>query len=523
MRTPGDRSKRETLERAYVEKKRHQPGIAFPSARKQQYTLIVRFDLNLSITPNRAKTGLGILCDLLERIDSGRKKIEEVNENNESELLPLTDFQFTATLGFGIGFFEKLNIPYGNRPKKLYAMPDSLGLGDTRSYTLKQTDLILQLCSSKDYVNRWVYEYSHEIHPYSDGTRETTKRFDYLSEDQNKVNDILTALSGWASVTDVHYGFQRLDGRNLMGFHDGISNPDRLSLENIAWIGDSDDESRTLREGTYMVFQKIEHDLEQWRSLDENRQEEWVGRSKNTGLILGTISKEEDIMLASELNSTDPAIRRKARQLLNKLIEEQADPERRLFSEVKNARLRSECPVWSHIRKANPRQEDGAPKVLIYRRGYLFSEAAPNGRLVSGLLFICYQKDIAKGFEYIKKEFLNNKNFPVPQQRANFTDQELTRRHYNARFSPAEIRGFSPRERSLLGLDSQKHYNRAVQDAEDSDAQNTGRDGLSGPSELGVYAPGYSLTSVTLGGGYYFIPPIPSRRIRNIGGQFFDQ
>ena len=44
-------------------------------------------------------------------------------------------------------------------------------------------------------------------------------------------------------------------------------------------------------------------------------------------------------------------------------------------------------------------------------------ENRPDGKVSSGLLFICFQKNIARGFEYIKKELLNNKNFPVPQSR----------------------------------------------------------------------------------------------------------
>jgi Dyp-type peroxidase family len=521
--TLGDRSKREDLEREYIEDKRRQPGIAFPSARKQQYVLIVRLDLLPSVTPSKAKIGLKTLCDLLERIDRGQKKIEEIAENNESELLPLSNFHFTATVGFGIGFFDRLKIPDNNRPKKLYAMPDSSDLGDRRSYTLRQTDLILQLCSSKDYVNRWVLEYSHDIHQYSDRTLPTKNRSEYLSEDHQQVNDILTAINGWASIADIHYGFQRLDGRNLMGFHDGISNPDRLSLEDIVWIRENDGESKPLKDGTYMVFQKIEHDLEQWHSLEESRQEEWVGRSKHTGLLLGTLSKEEDHRLASDINSSNPAIRKKAQQKLDKLLKEQEDPDQKIFSEPKYSQLRIECPVWSHVRKANPRQEDGAPKILIYRRGYLFSETSQYGKLSSGLLFICYQKNIAKGFEFIKKGFLNNKNFPVPQQRKNFTNQELAKRHYNARFTPEEIRKFTPRERSMIGLDTDQMYRRAVNDSEQKDTNNTGRDGLSGPSEMGVYPPGYSLASITIGGGYYFIPPIPLKKIKDIGQQFFEE
>ena len=55
----------------------------------------------------------------------------------------------------------------------------------------------------------------------------------------------------------------------------------------------------------------------------------------------------------------------------------------------------------------------------------------------------------------------------------------------------------------------------------DPDSKNTGKDGLSGPSELGVYPQGERSITFTLGGGYYFIPPIPNKKISDISEQFF--
>ena len=72
--------------------------------------------------------------------------------------------------------------------------------------------------------------------------------------------DIYTAINRWATITDIHTGFQRIDGRNLLGFNDGISNPIRFSND-VIWTT-KQDESEKFQNGTYMVFQKIEHDLE---------------------------------------------------------------------------------------------------------------------------------------------------------------------------------------------------------------------------------------------------------------------
>jgi hypothetical protein len=47
-------------------------------------------------------------------------------------------------------------------------------------------------------------------------------------------------------------------------------------------------------------------------------------------------------------------------------------------------------------------------------------------------------------------------------------------------------------------------------------------EGLGGPLENGVITTGQFLATVTLGGSYYFVPPIPNKNIANIGQQFFD-
>jgi deferrochelatase/peroxidase EfeB len=66
----------------------------------------------------------------------------------------------------------------------------------------------------------------------------------------------------------------------LLGFNDGISNPIRFSND-VIWTT-RQDESEKFQNGIYMVFQKIEHDLDSWRNMDEEIQELWIGRSKAT-------------------------------------------------------------------------------------------------------------------------------------------------------------------------------------------------------------------------------------------------
>ena len=308
-----------------------------------------------------------------------------------------------------------------------------------------------------------------------------------------------------------------------MGFNDGISQPDRLN-SNIIWTT-PDDEVKPLNDGTYLVFQKIEHDLDLWQKLSVREQEEMIGRSKGTGLLLGTLTREEDERLGAECRSTNSRVSEAAKSRLKLLLKEQKNPSAPLFNrfDPKFKNIQLECPVWSHVRKSNPRGAEGQGRRYIFRRGYLFMEdtTQPGKKLSSGLLFLCFQRDIQNGFEYIKKHLLNNKDFPVPHGRDRFTPEELAYRHMHGRFSERELYQLDSHQKSALGLDS-KTFMKAVEEANNPDVQNTGKEGLAGPSKLGVYPRGDLVATVTLGGGYYFVPPILKQKISEIGQQFFD-
>jgi Dyp-type peroxidase family len=582
-----------------------QAGIAFPSPSDQEHLLIIRLDItgapftqNADQSRNRVRNGLNRLCLLFEQIYNGKKRIDQLDDNGMIVSQNMIDkFSFSATIGFGSGFFELLDIPLDKRPRNLREMPDHEELGDVTPYSLGQTDMLLQLGSKKDFVNRWVLE--NTVQPDEDELIEkflkkqkegkldddtqkkilkrllndTTPAGVILKDDERCcadgqimssgeeecVPDIISAVQGWATITDVHAGFQRIDGRNLMGFNDGISNPKPGdgNFDKIVWTTNND-ENAELIGGTYMVFQKIEHDLDQWRELSLDEQNEWVGRSKGTGLLLGTLDGDEDERLAINLRSDSDDIREEAAFDIKQLLKVQMNPEARFFAEggkdievqgkhkkymICPKKIREHVPAWSHVRKANPREEDGAAPIIIFRRGYPFFETGLNNKIHSGLLFVCFQKDIKNGFEYIKKGFLNNKNFPVPSLR-DFTWNESKERRKSGRFSMIELHQLTPDERKTHRLADEEDFNKALEgagvvkveidnkftsmdiDKNDldlvPDTQNTGREGLAGPSEHGVTPAGEFLAMVPFGGGYYFVPPIPNNRIAHIGQQFFE-
>jgi hypothetical protein len=79
-------------------------------------------------------------------------------DDGNIDSVPLSKFKFSFTIGFRLGFFEKLNIVQKNRPMNLKEMPNYSELGDMDPYTLQQIDFIIQLGAKDDYVNRWVFQ-----------------------------------------------------------------------------------------------------------------------------------------------------------------------------------------------------------------------------------------------------------------------------------------------------------------------------------------------------------------------------
>lgn len=252
------------LEKSYREKKRRQAGVEFPSARKQEQILIIRFNISQSVLEkddlDNVRSGLKQLCTMFDEMDKGAVKIENLLPNGDMKLLKLSDFNFSATVGFGKGFFEKLKINSKNYPKKLKEMPDHVGLNDPNPYKLLQTDFIIQLCSNHEDVNRWVFQH-FTAKPVDNEPLKSTNNTPYLN--QKKSDDIVKApseiysvISSWTDIVDMHAGFQRIDGRNLLGFNDGISNPKRLSND-VVWFSRDGKFGRRYINPSYCIKQII--------------------------------------------------------------------------------------------------------------------------------------------------------------------------------------------------------------------------------------------------------------------------
>jgi deferrochelatase/peroxidase EfeB len=152
--------------------------------------------------------------------------------------------------------------------------------------------------------------------------------------------------------------------RNLLGFKDGTANldaSDETLMNEIVWVQPNSDEPAWASGGSYQAIRVIRMFVERWDRTALVEQQQIIGREKASGAPLA---------YAAEHDAPDYA----------------ADP--------KGERI----PVTAHIRIANPRTR-GTQANRILRRGYNYSRGVTNaGQLDMGLLFVCFQADLAAGF-----------------------------------------------------------------------------------------------------------------------------
>lgn len=252
----------------------------------------------------------------------------------------------TVTVSVGASFFDERFGLAAQRPKKLQKMLRFAN--DSLDAALCHGDLLLQICANtQDTV----------IHALRDIIKHTPDLLSVRWKREGFISEHAARSRG--KETPV----------NLLGFKDGTANPDssdKALMDEVVWVSESQQEPAWAVGGSYQAVRIIQFRVEFWDRTPLKEQQTIFGRDKQTGAPLG-MKHEHDVPDYSQ------------------------DPEGEVIA------------LDSHIRLANPRTAQ-TQSSLMMRRGYSYSlGVTPSGQLDMGLLFVCYQHDLEKGFLTVQK------------------------------------------------------------------------------------------------------------------------
>jgi Dyp-type peroxidase family len=201
------------------------------------------------------------------------------------------------------------------------------------------------------------------------------------------------------------------------GYADGISQP-RYFKENINKAGANTDKWDAIQPlniilvkdpftnenddnyGSFLVYRKLEQDVEGFKrritQLSENLILNQIQQGKITkedfaGAMAVGRFKDGTPLVTSEIPTNEKPV-------LNNFN----------YKGDGNAKM---CPFHSHIRKTNPRGQGQPiiPKRFVTRRGIPYGRPASNDD--KGLLFMCFQSNLKKQFNFIQQTWVNNPKF----------------------------------------------------------------------------------------------------------------
>lgn len=325
----------------------HQAGIVTP---QQAAMMLVAFDVLASDKADLIRL-FTLLTQRIAFLTQGGRAPQVLNPQ-----LPPTDSgilgaqiwpdNLTITVSAGASLFDDRFGLQAQKPKKLQTMTrfpnDSLDPSQCHG------DLLLQICAN-----------THDtvIHALRDIIKHTPDLLSLRWRREGFISDHAARSQG------------RETPINLLGFKDGTANPDTRNatlMDRLLWVTADQDEPAWTRGGSYQAVRIIRFHVERWDRTPLGEQQTIFGREKLSGAPLGKQHEHDEPDYAQ-----DPA------------------------GEI--------IALDAHIRLANPRTPETASSLML-RRGYSYSAGiSASGQLDMGLLFVCYQHDLEKGFISVQK------------------------------------------------------------------------------------------------------------------------
>ncbi|PIJ48349.1 peroxidase [Erwinia sp. OLTSP20] len=252
----------------------------------------------------------------------------------------------TMTVSVGASLFDERFGLQQHKPSKLTTM--TRFANDALDAKLCHGDLLIQICAN---TNDTV------IHALRDIIKNTPDLLSVRWRREGFISDHAARSRG--KETPV----------NLLGFKDGTANPDTRDqqlMNEMLWVTQQQQEPGWAVGGSYQAVRIIQFHVEMWDRTPLREQENIFGRQKSSGAPLG-MQAERDV----------------------------PDYQKDLDGSL--------IPLDAHIRLANPRTAETRSSLML-RRGYSYSlGVSASGQLDMGLLFVCYQHDLEKGFITVQK------------------------------------------------------------------------------------------------------------------------
>ncbi|POU02339.1 MULTISPECIES: iron uptake transporter deferrochelatase/peroxidase subunit [Enterobacteriaceae] len=325
----------------------HQAGILTP---QQASMMLVAFDV-LASDKSELERLFRLLTQRIAFLTAGGPAPDTPNPRlppMDSGILGgfIAPDNLTITVSLGASLFDDRFGLGPQRPAKLEKM--TRFPNDSLDAALCHGDLLLQICANTgDTV----------IHALRDILKYTPDLLSIRWKREGFISDHAARSKG--KETPI----------NLLGFKDGTGNPDsqnRTLMKSVVWVTPDQHEPAWTVGGSYQAVRIIQFRVEFWDRTPLKEQQTIFGRDKQSGAPLG-MQHEHDV----------PDYTR--------------DPDGDVIA------------LDSHIRLANPRTPETEVNLMM-RRGYSYSLGVTNaGQLDMGLLFVCFQHDLEKGFLTVQK------------------------------------------------------------------------------------------------------------------------